>query len=131
MTDPSELNRLVTRALISEPIYVKWTGASGQVYKFELNPIGSAYRPFAGIYIFCHFGPRNSLVADYIDRADDFSEALDGDITEHPGWESIREAGSTHVCTLRIEGKATRRLFVDSDLRRVLVPRKTEDEIAA
>jgi hypothetical protein len=119
------LNRLTARSVLSEPIYAKWTGESGQVYEFELNAIGTPYQPFSGVYIFCHFGPRNLLVADYIDDADDFSRRIGGDVTLHREWETIRAAGSTHICTLNVPGRAAKRVKIETDLRRAIMPRRS------
>ncbi len=119
------VNRLVARAVISAPIYVKWTGASGRIYEFELNHIGTPYQARPGVYIFCHFGAGNGLVADYMDVADDFSRRLPPDPSAHPRWEEIRAAGSTHVCTLHVPGKASARVKVEADLHRTIMPRKS------
>lgn len=114
----SAINRLAARWVISEPIYVKWKGASGQVYEFELNDIGRPYQSHPGVYIFCHFGARNALVADHIDEADDFARRIGGNLTQHRAWEKISVAGSTHICTLHVPGKAHARIRIESDLRK-------------
>jgi hypothetical protein len=119
------LNRLAARSVLSAPIYVKWTGASGQVYEFELNAIGTPYQPHAGVYIFCHFGARNGLVADYIGDADDFSRSIGSDVTSHREWETIRAAGSTHICTLHVPGRSAKRVKIEMDLRRAIMPRRS------
>jgi len=116
----SVLNRRAAGSVISEPIYVKWTGASGSVYRFELNAIGTPYEAHPGVYIFCHFGERNGLVADYIDVADDFSRRIGESLTTHRQWEKIRAAGSTHICTLHVPGRASARVKIETDLRRAI-----------
>ena len=114
------LNRRVAGSVISEPIYVKWKGASGNVYRFELNDIGTPYEARPGVYIFCHFGTLNALVADYIDEADDFSRRIGENLSTHRRWETIRAAGSTHICTLHVPGKASARFKVENDIRRAV-----------
>ena len=114
------VNRLTAPAILAEPIYVKWKGASGRIYPFELNPIGTPYQAHPGVYIFCHFGPLNRMVADYIDEADDFSRRIHRELTSHRQWPNIRAAGSTHICTMQIPGKAAERVKVEVDLRRVI-----------
>jgi hypothetical protein len=116
------VNRLVIRAMISEPIYVKWKGAGGEAYCFELNPIGTPHRALPGVYIFCHFGALNALVADYLDEVDDFSRRIGNDVGSHPHWEEIKAAGATHVCTLHVPGKAAERVKIEADLRRAVDP---------
>lgn len=117
-------NRLTPRSVLSAPILVKWTGASGHVYEFELDVIGTHYQPRPGVYITCHFGERNGLVADYLGDADDFSRRISGDLSRHRDWEIIRAAGSTHICTLHVPGRAAQRVRVETDLRRAIMPRK-------
>ena len=122
----SALNRLVAGSVISAPIYVKWAGASGRIFEFELNTIGTSYQPHSGVYIFCHFGPRNGLVADYLDVAEDFARRIGGDVKSHRHWDEISSAGSTHICTLHVPGGATARVKIERDLRRALMPRKSQ-----
>ena len=116
----SAVNRLVARSVISEPIYVKWKGASGEVYKFEFNTVGTPHRALPGVYILCHFGPLNALVADFLDEVDDFSKRIGEDASSHPRWDEIKAAGATHVCTLHVPVKASERVKIESDLRRAI-----------
>ncbi len=117
-------NRLTTGSVIAAPILVKWTGASGEVYAFELDPIGTPYKSRPGVYILCHFGERCQLVPDYLGEADDLSKRLRGDLSAHRDWERIRASGATHICSLHMPGKAAQRVKVETDLRRALMPRK-------
>lgn len=117
-------NRLTGRSVLSSPVLVKWIGASGEAYSFELDPIGTKYQARGGVYIFCHFGEGCRLVADYVSEADDFSRRIGGDLTAHRDWERIREAGATHICTLHVAGRAALRVKIETDLRRALTPRK-------
>jgi hypothetical protein len=119
------LNRRATSSVLSAPIHVRWTGASGAAYVFELNAIGTPYNPLPGVYIFCHFGPQNALVADYIGDADDFSRRLDRELTSHREWKNVQAAGATHICTLHVPGKAAERVKVETDLRRAVLARKS------
>jgi hypothetical protein len=112
------VNRLTALSVLAEPIYVNWKGASGRLYPFELNPIGTPYQAHPGVYIFCHFGPLNRMVPDYIDEADDFARRIHRELGTHRQWANIRAAGSTHICTLHVPGKASDRVKVEVDLRR-------------
>jgi hypothetical protein len=126
-----DLNRRVAGAVISDPIYVKWKGATGTVYRFELDAIGVPYEARSGVYIFCHFGPLNRLVADHIEEADDFSRRIGADLTKHRQWKAIEAAGSTHICTLHVPGKAAERVRIEADLRRAEASRLAENAVAA
>lgn len=121
------LNRLTPASVLSDPIYVKWTGMSGRTYKFQLDAIGTAFRSRAGIYIFCHFGQLR-VVADYIGQTDDFSVHLGRDLAGHAQRTLIEAAGSTHVCTLHVPTRAADRVKIEMDLRRAL---RARDEQAA
>jgi hypothetical protein len=118
-------NRRTVGSVIAAPILVKWTGASGDVYAFELDPIGTRYQSRSGVYVLCHFGERCQLVPDYVGEADDFSRRL-GDLSAHRDWERIRASGATHICTLHVPGKAAQRVKVETDLRRAIMPRRSE-----
>lgn len=120
----SALNRRAARSVISAPIYVKWRGASGRTYQFELNHVGTPYNPHPGVYIFCHFGERNLMVADYLDVTDDFSQRIGETLAEHRHWEEIKASGATHICTLHVPGPVTARVQVERDIRREVMPGK-------
>jgi hypothetical protein len=125
------VNRFVAHEIIAEPIYVKWKGASGEVYEFELNPIGTRHQHRPGVYIFCHFGRLNALVADFLDEVDDFSRRIGEDPKTHPKWGEIEAAGATHVCTLYVPGKAAARVRIEADLRRAIGLPRTMTATAA
>lgn len=126
-----DLNRRAAGSVISDPIHVRWKGASGTVYRFELNAIGVPYEARSGVYIFCHFGPLNGLVADHIEEADDFSRRIGEGLAKHRQWQAIQAAGSTHICTLHVPGKAAERVRIETDLRRAVANRHAESALAA
>lgn len=42
-------------AALPQPQYVpiQWIGASSTTYQFQLDKVGTIYRPIPGVYIFC------------------------------------------------------------------------------
>jgi hypothetical protein len=119
-TGAGALNRRAALAVLSEPIHVRWEGASGAAYAFQLDAIGTPFQPRAGVYIFCHFGAQNRLVADHIGQAEDLAARIGRDLAERPRWQPISDAGATHVCTLHVPGTAADRVRIETDLRRAI-----------
>lgn len=108
--------------LVEKPPSILWTGFSGRVYALEIHPIGSNYYARPGVYIFCKRNLNGNWDACYVGETDSFARRLTTDLAVHHRWQSIRTAGSTHICTLHVPGDSTLRLSIETDLRRALNP---------
>ena len=96
---------------------INWRGRSGQVYAFELEPVGAMYRPRPGVYIFCSRAPNGYWNAVYIGETDSFQRRLSTDLHLHHKWQRIRAAGATHICTLHVPGGLALREGIETNLR--------------
>lgn len=96
---------------------VFWQGASGRSYTTYLHPIGTRYRPIAGVYIACHQRSDGRWVADYIGEAQNLDDRVGAGLQRHHKLERMRRAGATHLCTLAVSGGSTERLGIERDLR--------------
>jgi hypothetical protein len=99
---------------------VTWTGASGTAYEFQLDPIGSVYHPYAGVYIFCKPVNATHWQAVYIGESDSFQRRLTDELQRHHKWQGVLFHGATHICTLRVFGDLSVREGIETDLRRAI-----------
>lgn len=111
----------------NEPVATyPWTGASGQTYHFQIDPIWTHYKPVPGVYMFCKrttglalaFGP---WIALYVGETHDFHERLHSRLDRHDAYECVTRNGATHIATLRVHGAANR-LRIETDLRHSIAP---------
>jgi len=108
-----------SRSVSPEPVF--WFGASGTRYEFELNPLGVAYHPRPGVYIFCRPLGQGQWDPIYIGETDNFARRIANELSAHHRWQCIRAAWATHICTLHVPN-ATERLRIEADLRHHLIP---------
>lgn len=101
---------------------VIWKGISGTTYEFQLHPIGTAYFPKPGVYIFCRDIGRGSFSALYIGETESFKRRLTDELEAHHSLDAVRRHGATHICTLHVTGNLTDRLSIETDLRHALNP---------
>jgi hypothetical protein len=99
-------------------IPVHWTGISGIRYEFQLDPIGTAYHPKPGVYIFCRQALNGKWDALYVGETESFQRRLWRELTLHHCWERILAARATHICTLHVPGGLAAREVIETDLRR-------------
>jgi hypothetical protein len=99
---------------------VNWTGASGAVYAFELNPLGIAYNRRSGVYIFCRQAANGNWDGLYVGETSDFDDRLNSGLQRHHRWPSVMQHRPTHLCTLHVPGALAERLRIETDLRRSL-----------
>ncbi len=99
---------------------VYWTGASGQQYQFQLDPIGTDYKERPGVYIFCKAASNGNFDACYIGETENLRSRLSGGLLAHHRVDSIRAAGATHICTLHVPGPLALREGIETDLRRAI-----------
>jgi hypothetical protein len=99
--------------------YVTFYGASRAAYNFEINPLGIAYHPRPGVYIFMRptLGGWQAL---YVGETGDFNDRLNTGLQNHHRWPSVRGHNPTHIGTLHVPGATQARLNVETDLRRAL-----------
>jgi hypothetical protein len=102
------------------PIY--WVGASGTCYQFQLDPIGSNYRPIEGVYIFCKQAWNGNYDASYVGETDSLWRRLTNELGAHHAYLDVLRDGATHISTLHVPGDRTYRLYVETDLRNALNP---------
>jgi hypothetical protein len=102
------------------PIF--WTGASGTRYEFQLDGIGTIYRPIPGVYIFSKPLANSNHSAVYVGETDSFYRRLSDELRLHHAIDSIRLHRATHICTLNVAGDRANRLYIETDLRNALKP---------
>ena len=103
--------------------HVRWTGASGQFYEFQLLPIGTVYHSRSGVYIFCRLALDGNWSAVYIGETANFNRRLTTELALHHKWHCINQNGATHICTMHVPGNLARREDIETDLRRqILTP---------
>ena len=101
--------------------YVNWTGRSGQMYKTERYPIGTAFNPVPGVYISCKLITDQRLIALYVGETNSFQRRLNEEFQSHDGLRCSVRNGATHLCTL-VVSDPERRLNIETDLRHGLQP---------
>lgn len=101
---------------------VKWTGASGRQYQFQLWPIGSEFFAIAGVYIFCSALANNHWLALYVGQSESFKDRLTDNLRQHHRLNAIIQHGASHVCVLPVSGGLALRCAIETDLRRILDP---------
>ncbi len=102
------------------PIY--WTGASGTRYEFQLDRVGTVYRPIQGVYIFSSEAFAGSHSAIYVGETDSFYRRLSDELQGHHALQAIGLHGATHISTLYVAGDRANRLYIETDLRTALKP---------
>jgi hypothetical protein len=103
-------------------IPVHWKGSSGTIYEFQLHPLGTAYFPKPGVYIFCRDLGGGSFRAIYVGETDNFGRRLTDELHAHHSIEAVRRHGATHISTLHVTGDLAQRLRIETDLRHSLNP---------
>ncbi|SFJ00407.1 hypothetical protein [Bradyrhizobium sp. Gha] len=115
------LSELVKKPFV--PVYCSWTGASGALYQFQLDALGSiTYFPMSGVYIFSRDLGGGSHYPVYVGETDSFQRRLTDQLWAHHALDAIRKHGATHINTLSIAGDRAKRLYVETDLRNALNP---------
>ena len=100
---------------------VKWYGASGRSYNFEVYPLGTDFYPLSGVYIFCRQIASGNWEALYVGETQSFKQRLNTGINSHDGFLRSLRVGATHVAVLPVTGDS-QRLGVETDLRHGLKP---------
>jgi hypothetical protein len=101
-----------------QPVRIFWTGISGLVYEFQLDPIGTAYHAFPGVYIFCRLAPDGLFHPLYVGETESFYARLTDQLRLHHCWQRVCAAGATHISTLYVPGNLAARESIETDLRR-------------
>lgn len=96
------------------------TGQSGRKYQLFADPIGSTYRPIAGVYIFAYRTQNGGWTAVYIGETSNFRHRLTDELRLHHQWENVRAAGATHILTMAVDGNLAMREGIETDLRRAI-----------
>jgi hypothetical protein len=91
---------------------VTWPGFFFGPYTMDLHELGDAFDNDPGVYIFCKPSPvAGKWTEVFIGETHDFDESLNRNLTQHPRWDCIVQAGATHVCVLKILGDTQRDSF--------------------
>jgi hypothetical protein len=98
-----------------------WTGVSGTRYEFQLDALGTQYKPKPGVYVFCHAAP-GGWIPDYVGETEDFNARLSNGGPSHHQLDSIKAAGATHIATRHEPGGLSTRVSIETDLRHGLNP---------
>lgn len=109
--------------LVNKPfVPITWNGSYGTPYEFQLDPIGTAYNPIPGVYIFCKNVGGNSWSAQYVGETSDMRRRIGDELYSHHSLTEALMHGATHISTLRVDGGLAERLRIETDLRRSLNP---------
>jgi hypothetical protein len=107
----------------SEPVRtVRWFGASGTIYEFQLHDVGTAFKSRCGVYIFCRQINDGQYAPLYVGECDDFDGRVGRNRATHHKWQGVVTRGVSHVCTLFVPGDRAKRLRIEADLRQGLRP---------
>lgn len=103
---------------------INWPGYSGRNYTFETYPIGTAFKPIGGVYIFCRARPDGKWDALYVGETGNFNERLNTSLQGHQAWPACRVRGATHIGVMIIGSVLNRepRLALETELRHTLNP---------
>jgi hypothetical protein len=101
---------------------IHWIGASGTRYEFQLDRVGTVYRPIQGVYIFSieAFAGRHNAI--YVGETDSFFRRLSEELRGHHALHAIGLHGATNISTLFVAGDRSKRLYIETDLRNGLKP---------
>lgn len=105
--------------------HVGWPGLNGRTYGFETHPIGTAFKDFGGVYIFCKQAPNGDWHALYVGETNNLNERLNTALQRHQAWPPCRASGATHIGVKVISGgifDRTHRLALETELRHSLKP---------
>jgi hypothetical protein len=100
---------------------VTWAGYPGNEYEFEVYPLGTAFKPFSGVYVACASKDGIKWNAFYIGEAKSFSDRLNAGFEHNEGLKCARRRGATHLGAMIVNGDANR-LAIETELRHVLNP---------
>lgn len=101
-------------------IPVIWKDSAGTQYEFQVDPIGTPYKPLPGVYIFCRAVSPTRWEALYIGETSSFERRLYAELVCHHQWDSVRAAGATHIGTLHVPGNLAKREGIETLLRRAI-----------
>ena len=103
---------------------VIWPLDSGHQLTFATYPIGTAFRPIPGIYIFCKKGSGSTWSACYVGETINLADRLNRCQLTHHAFERARRYGATHlgIYTRSDMGRRAARLAIETALRRRLRP---------
>jgi hypothetical protein len=105
-------------------IHINWPGYGGRIHAFETHPIGTAFKPLGGVYIFCKARPDGYWDAIYVGETGDFNERLNAALQRHQAWPACCAHGATHIGVMVIGSVLDRapRLALETELRHTLNP---------
>jgi hypothetical protein len=102
---------------------VTWPSVSGTSYTMELCKFGIAFHTNPGVYIFCKPAAQPSKWDPiYVGECEDFNDRLNVNLASHHRLDCIKRNGATNVCVIRVDGGKTKRVSVETDLRKKLDP---------
>ncbi len=108
-------------SLTAETRTAHWRGKSGTEYPFQIDLIGSHFRPVAGVYVVCLPAPNDLWQAAYIGNTDNLERELTTDFVNHAELQCLHKSGSTHMCTFASDD-ADMRARITADLIAALDP---------
>ena len=91
---------------------IKWPGASGSSYDYQIYKIGTEFKNVPGNYIFAKETSQSRWTPIYIGETSNLSERFD----DHHKMPCIRRHGSTHIHVHTSSSNANVRRTEESDL---------------
>ncbi|MDB5348092.1 MAG: nuclease family protein [Schlesneria sp.] len=90
--------------------------------KFVIHKMSDKWEDVGGVYIFAQFD-REYWFADYVGETESFAEHL----PNHERWPDAVRCGSTHVHTLVVDDKTSRRSLGEQLIQRYRPPMNTPE----
>lgn len=93
-------------------------GYSETRYLLEVYTIGTEFYAVPGIYEFVRQNPNGKYTVIYIGQTHDFRNRLYTNLKNHHQWPCILKHGATHIAVFRYNGLESKRIDIETDLRR-------------
>jgi hypothetical protein len=94
----------------------------GSLYQFEVHPIGTAFNPIAGVYVFVKPTGNGTWDAFYVGETGNLNERLNTALQRHQAWPRCCQRGATHIAVLPTGDSLSERLTIETYLRHQLRP---------
>ena len=111
-----------TEKIASSYQLVTATGASGHVYEFQVDPLGTKFRPIPGLYVFSRPDAEREWCAVYVGQTHDLQARVGGGLENHHCYLRAQKADVTHIGVSPYPGTEFRRKAAEADLIAALDP---------
>ena len=96
-------------------------GASGRIYTLEVFPIGTAFKPRPGVYVFARSDAYRRWEPIYIGQTTNLDDRLREHLSDHRNLNCIKAAKPTHVHVMAVSDPRERQ-EIERDIVAALHP---------